>query len=198
MVRICMHTLHGIHMLIMLTHDSMYAHIYTCTHCGRKGHLAKFCYYGINDSNFVNKLVWVRKGTNPHGPNIVWVPKFTPIVFDIGVGSNLMWGYRYLDGECVWAWWILHWMHHLQGCLLYTSDAADDLLCVDLGGRRIIKNDICVLKKSVDCLGSTLSQYAMDHKRLESMFRKKHAPHIHAHHSRHTHAHHAHTWLYVC
>ena len=24
-------------------------------------------------------------------------------------------------------------------CLLYTSDAADDLICVDLGGRRIIK-----------------------------------------------------------
>src|SRR5665213_954314 len=24
-----------------------------------------------------------------------------------------------------------------EGCLLYTSDAADDLLCVDLGGRRI-------------------------------------------------------------
>ena len=30
-----------------------------------------------------------------------------------------------------------HVLH--QGCLLYTSDAADDLLCVDLGGRRIIK-----------------------------------------------------------
>jgi len=32
--------------------------------------------------------------------------------------------------------------HHRQyfpSCLLYTSDAADDLLCVDLGGRRIIK-----------------------------------------------------------
>ena len=27
----------------------------------------------------------------------------------------------------------------LKLCLLYTSDAADDLLCVDLGGRRIIK-----------------------------------------------------------
>src|SRR5450756_185598 len=27
----------------------------------------------------------------------------------------------------------------LTPCLLYTSDAADDLLCVDLGGRRIIK-----------------------------------------------------------
>ena len=28
---------------------------------------------------------------------------------------------------------------HFTDCLLYTSDAADDLLCVDLGGRRIIK-----------------------------------------------------------
>ena len=27
----------------------------------------------------------------------------------------------------------------LQNCLLYTSDAADDTPCVDLGGRRIIK-----------------------------------------------------------
>ena len=26
-----------------------------------------------------------------------------------------------------------------MACLLYTSDAADDLLCVDLGGRRNIK-----------------------------------------------------------
>src|SRR5450756_1993740 len=26
---------------------------------------------------------------------------------------------------------------HVGTCLLYTSDAADDLLCVDLGGRRI-------------------------------------------------------------
>ena len=26
----------------------------------------------------------------------------------------------------------------MRSCLLYTSDAADDLLCVDLGGRRII------------------------------------------------------------
>mgnify|MGYP007068909974 CR=1 FL=1 len=29
--------------------------------------------------------------------------------------------------------------HPPRDCLLYTSDAADDLLCVDLGGRRIIK-----------------------------------------------------------
>src|SRR5450756_2828740 len=30
-------------------------------------------------------------------------------------------------------------LDHIWDCLLYTSDAADDLLCVDLGGRRIIK-----------------------------------------------------------
>ena len=42
----------------------------------------------------------------------------------------------------------------------------------------IIKNDICALKKSVDCLGSTLSQCAMNHKKLEFIFHKKHASHI--------------------
>src|SRR5665213_2866562 len=40
--------------------------------------------------------------------------------------------FRFRDGD-----------HRKKGlffdCLLYTSDAADDLLCVDLGGRRIIK-----------------------------------------------------------
>ena len=29
-------------------------------------------------------------------------------------------------------------------CLLYTSDAADDMQCVDLGGRRIIKKRFSV------------------------------------------------------
>src|SRR5450756_3218392 len=33
-----------------------------------------------------------------------------------------------------------------QTCLLYTSDAADDLLCVDLGGRRIIKKKKKIIK----------------------------------------------------
>ena len=60
-----------------------------------------------------------------------------------------------------------------------------------------INNDIYALKKSVDCLGSTLSQCAMNHTRLESMSRKKHAPHMHAHPPRHTHAHHAHTYNYM-
>ncbi len=30
----------------------------------------------------------------------------------------------------------------MGGCPLYTPDAADDLLCVDLGGRRITKKKI--------------------------------------------------------
>ena len=34
-------------------------------------------------------------------------------------------------------------------CLLYTSDAADDLLCVDLGGRRIIKKKIILISLSI-------------------------------------------------
>ena len=50
------------------THDTMYAPVYICAHCGRKGHLAKFCYDKLNDSNFANRYVWVRKGVNPHGP----------------------------------------------------------------------------------------------------------------------------------
>ena len=32
-----------------------------------------------------------------------------------------------------------YWQWFNYTCLLYTSDAADDLLCVDLGGSRIIK-----------------------------------------------------------
>ena len=37
-------------------------------------------------------------------------------------------------------WWGAVTIHVNTGpCLLYTSDAADDMQCVDLGGRRIIK-----------------------------------------------------------
>src|SRR5450756_907323 len=37
------------------------------------------------------------------------------------------------------AWCIKENFTQFWSCLLYTSDAADDLPCVDLGGRRIIK-----------------------------------------------------------
>ena len=40
-------------------------------------------------------------------------------------------------------------------CLLYTSDAADDTPCVDLGGRRIIK-------KNTTPWGSSIEQLILD------------------------------------
>ena len=36
-------------------------------------------------------------------------------------------------------------MAQMNICLLYTSDAADDSLRVDLGGRRIIKKDFILV-----------------------------------------------------
>ena len=60
----------------------------TLTYCGRKGHFAKFCYDRINDSNFANKFVSVRKGANLGGPKKVWVPKFIPNSLDVGIGSH--------------------------------------------------------------------------------------------------------------
>ena len=69
-------------------HD-MYAHVYTCTHCGRKGHLARFCYDHLHIENLANNLVWVRKDTNPRGPTRKWVPKSTSLIFDVGGGSRI-------------------------------------------------------------------------------------------------------------
>ena len=45
--------------------DSMYTNVYTCAHCDRTSHLAKFYYDRSNAINFANKNVWVRKGANP-------------------------------------------------------------------------------------------------------------------------------------
>ena len=42
-------------------------------------------------------------------------------------------------------------------CLLYTSDAADELRCVDLGGRRIIKTKIIRSRATSPLLTSTLT-----------------------------------------
>ena len=72
------------------THDSLYARVYVCTHCDRKDHLAKFCYDRIHALNFASKNIWVRKGANPEGPKKVWVPKFIPISFDVGIISHKM------------------------------------------------------------------------------------------------------------
>ena len=41
---------------------------------------------------------------------------------------------------------ILIWQEN-DICLLYTSDAADDMQCVDLGGRRIIKKNLSTVRR---------------------------------------------------
>ena len=74
-------------------HDHKHTHkhskVYKCTHCGRKGHLAKFCFNKIHHINFANKKnVWVPYKANPQGPKRKWVPKLPPCVFNVGEGSH--------------------------------------------------------------------------------------------------------------
>ena len=45
------------------------------------------------------------------------------------------------EGEPITPYELLKQTGNASACLLYTSDAADDLLCVDLGGRRIINKN---------------------------------------------------------
>ena len=101
-------------------HHSMYAHVYTCTHCGRGGHLAKFCFDRLHTSNLAKNFVWVRNETNPHGPNKIWVPKITPRVFDVGVGSHMTWELPYLGVDAFWASW------KLIGCITFKGRFGGD------------------------------------------------------------------------
>ena len=78
----------------------MHTSVYTCTHCGRKGHLVKFCFDRINHLNFANKNIWVSYNTKPHGPKKkIWVPKSLPLMFYVGLSQDVR--------ELV-SWW---WMH---------------------------------------------------------------------------------------
>ena len=56
-----------------------------------------------------------------------------------------------------------------QLCLLYTSDAADDLLCVDLGGRRIIKKKKHLTRLCVYTLATRSTPLYADHHDLLSV-----------------------------
>ena len=57
---------------------------------------------------------------------------------------------------------------HVDHCLLYTSDAADDRSSVDLGGRRIIK------KKTGKCLSSSVARASM--RKTTERGRRMHVP----------------------
>ena len=81
-----MHTKHDIHMLIMLTYMIC---MLMCTLVHITDVLATLQNFVmmVKYSNFASKYVCVRKDTNSHGPKKVLVLRFTPIVFDEGVGS---------------------------------------------------------------------------------------------------------------
>jgi len=67
----------------------MYARVYKYTHCGRKGHLVKFFFDRINSYKFANKNISASIVSNPYEPKKkIWVPKSSPFVFDVGVGSH--------------------------------------------------------------------------------------------------------------
>ena len=93
-------------------HTFMYGKVYTCPHCGRKGHLAKFCYAKLN---MQNKNTWVQESTNPIGPKKIWVPKNTTNLFDTSVSSSSK-----TQGEMMLGCWIHeakrinHHLHHYQ------------------------------------------------------------------------------------
>ena len=66
------------------------------------------------------------------------------------------------------------WGRHVfdtLSCLLYTSDAADDMQCVDLGGRRIIKKNYAdggtAMQRRAHCAHDTMSSTA------EAFFKQK-------------------------
>ena len=67
----------------------MHVRVYKCTHYGRKGHLAKFCYDKVNSINFANKNVWIPNKANPRGPKRNRYQSPSPLVFDVGVGSHM-------------------------------------------------------------------------------------------------------------
>jgi len=96
----CMHTIHGIHMLLTITNITLCMLMCILVYIvDVRATLLDFCYDRIHDENLANNFVWVKKGTNPYGPKRVWVPKTTPIVFDVGVGSRI-----------TWERWCLEWM----------------------------------------------------------------------------------------
>ena len=78
------HTLRHAH---ALGHAHKCAHVYSYSHYGRRGHLAKFYFDKLKVSN---SNVWVRNDTNFRGPKKIYVPKSTPIVFDVSVSSLKM------------------------------------------------------------------------------------------------------------
>ena len=73
--------LHNKHVHTLQSHHAfMHGRVYTCTYCGRKGHLIKFYFDKLNSSN---DHIWVLKA-NTIGPKKIWVPESTNLLLDVG------------------------------------------------------------------------------------------------------------------
>src|SRR5450756_287053 len=96
-----------------------------CRHCGSMLNTGPV--YGATTSSITTDEIRAFVGSNSH----YYIQRFSRF--------NITGTERFCP---TWNWscfgFTFLWMLY-RNCLLYTSDAADDLLCVDLGGRRIIK-----------------------------------------------------------
>ena len=74
--------------------------------------------------------------------------KIVILIFLYTYFYSILISYQSVNGTQGPLWWFTYealdrgQVQNYQSCLLYTSDAADDTPCVDLGGRRIIKKKI--------------------------------------------------------
>ena len=68
-----------------------------------------------------------------------WLGLHDFIYYRTREGANFLLEDTFLESSANDIAFLVYTLSTCLTCLLYTSDAADDLLCVDLGGRRIIK-----------------------------------------------------------
>ena len=74
----------------------------------------KICYDRLNVSNCASQNVWVKKGANSRGPKKIWIPRSTPIVFDIGMALTRHEMISALVVDAIGTRWTNQWMHHYQ------------------------------------------------------------------------------------
>src|SRR5659263_617918 len=75
-----------------------------------------------------------RLRTHDRSPMTKWILPLFTVLYVCKTRDRLTTYERFDRIRHFWSLWVVA---QAQACLLYTSDAADDLLCVDLGGRRI-------------------------------------------------------------
>src|SRR5450756_2434642 len=92
------------------------------------------CQFGLE------KVIFIPSARPPHKREVKQSPfEDRYRMVELAVEGNVFLSVSLLEMERSGLSYTIDTLHELRLCLLYTSDAADDLLCVDLGGRRIIK-----------------------------------------------------------